>query len=90
MTDSADASITTYWTSPMPKKPTPLDAALRKAIKASGMTHYAIGQEAAVAPSVLDRFMLPADDPRHRDIRLETASRIAAVLGLVLVPTDVQ
>jgi hypothetical protein len=28
--------------------------------------------------------MHPADDPRHRDIRLETAAKIAAVLGIIL------
>jgi hypothetical protein len=69
----------------MRKRPIPLDVALRRAIKASGLTHYAIGQEAAVAPSVIDRFMLPDIDPRHRDIRLETASKIAFALRLVLV-----
>ena len=69
----------------MAKKPTPLDVALRKAIEESGLTHYALGKEAGVAPSVLDRFMLPALDPRRRDIRLETASKIASALGLVLV-----
>ena len=79
------ASITTYRTSPMPKKPPMIDASLRKAIKASGLTHYAIGQAAGVAPCVIDRLMHPADDPRHRDIRLETAGKLAAALGLVLV-----
>ena len=69
----------------MPKKPTPIDVALRKAIKASGETHYAIGQVANVAPCILDRFMLPADDPRHRSMKLETAAKIAAALNLVLV-----
>jgi len=69
----------------MPKKPTPIDVALRKAIKASGLTHYAIGQAANVAPCILDRFMLPADDPRHRSMKLETAAKIAAALNLVLV-----
>jgi hypothetical protein len=79
------ASITTYRTSSMPKKPTPIDVALRKSIKASGLTHYAIGQAAGVAPCILDRFMLPADDPRHRSMKLETAAKIAAALNLVLV-----
>jgi hypothetical protein len=48
------------------------------------MTHYALGKAAGVAPCTIDRFMHPADDPRHRDIRLETAARIAAVLGLIV------
>jgi hypothetical protein len=68
----------------MTRKPQLIDSTLRKAIKASGLTHYAIGQKAGVAPSQIDRFMLPADDPRHRDLRLTTAARIAAELGLVL------
>lgn len=69
----------------MPKKPPMIDAALRKAIKASGVTHYTLGQVAGVAPSMIDRFMHPADDPRHRDIRLATAARLATALGLFLV-----
>lgn len=68
----------------MPKKPRSLDAALRAAIKADGRTHYALGKAADVAPSALDRFMMPADDPRHRSLTLDTASRIAGVLGLEL------
>lgn len=69
----------------MPKKPRPLDAALRSAIRADGRTHYALGKAAEIAPSILDRFMLPAEDPRHRGLTLDTASRIASVLGLELV-----
>lgn len=73
----------------MSKKPTAkaaqrIDVALRQAIKASGLTHYAIGKAAGVAPSQIDRFMMPADDPRHRDLRLGTAAKIAAILGLGL------
>jgi hypothetical protein len=70
----------------MAKKPACIEAGLRKAIKASGLTHYAIGKAADVAPSVIDRFMLPAEDPRHRGITLATAARIAAALGLELRP----
>lgn len=65
-------------------RPQMIDAALRKAITASGLTHYSIGKAAGVAPSQLDRFMMPADDPRHRDLRLATAAKIAAFLGLRL------
>lgn len=68
----------------MPKKPKPLEVALRQAIKASGLTHYALAQAAGVAPTTIDRFMHPADDPRHRDLTLETASKLTAVLGLEL------
>lgn len=66
----------------MPRKPTPIDTALRKAIAASGETHYGIARDAGISPSMIDRFMLPTDDPRHRDIQLSTAAKIAAVLGL--------
>ena len=62
-----------------------IDTALRKAIKASGLTHYGLGQLANVAPSVLDRFMLKASDHRRRDLRLATAARIAKALKMVLV-----
>lgn len=70
----------------MAKRPRPLDAALRAAIKASKRTHYNLGQEADIQPSQIDRFMLPADDPRHRGLSLDTASRLACVLGLELLP----
>lgn len=71
---------------PTTKRPSPIDAALRQAIKASGLTHYAIGKAAEVAPSQIDRFMMPASDPRHRDLRLATAAKIAAALGMGLIP----
>lgn len=70
----------------MARKPRPLDLALRQAIRSSGLTHYAIGKAAEVAPSMLDRFMLPEDDPRHRGLTLATAARIAGSLGLELRP----
>lgn len=62
----------------------PIDTGLRKAIRAAKVTHYSLGRQAGVAPSQIDRFMLPQDDPRHRDLRLRTAARIASVLGLEL------
>ena len=67
-------------------RPVPLDVALRKAITASGLTHYALAKAAGVQASQLDRFMMPAEDPRHRDLRLSSAARIAAFLGLGLAP----
>jgi transcriptional regulator with XRE-family HTH domain len=60
-------------------KPMPIPDALRSAIKASGLTHYAVGKLADVSVSVVDRFM-----SGERDIRLETAAKIAAALGLEL------
>jgi len=62
-----------------------LDITLRRGIKKSGLSHYAIGKMAEVQASQIDRFMLPEDDPRHRDLRLSTAGRVARVLGLRLV-----
>ena len=72
---------------PTGRKPRQIDAVLRQSIKADGRTHYAIGQAAGVAPSQIDRFMMAVDDPRHRDLRLATAARIAAACGLELIPT---
>lgn len=68
----------------MPRKTKNIEVALVQAIKASGMTHYALGKAAGVAASVLDRFMLPEEDPRHRGINLATAARIAEALHLEL------
>ena len=67
-------------------RPVPLDVSLRRAIKASGLTHYALSKAAGVQASQLDRFMMSAEDPRHRDLRLSSAARIAAFLGLELAP----
>jgi hypothetical protein len=69
------------------RPPASIDATLRQFIKRSRMTHYAIGKAAGVQASQIDRFMMPADDPRHRDLRLATAAKIAAALGLVLSET---
>lgn len=68
----------------MSRKLTPIDVALRKAIAASGQTHYALARDSGISPSMIDRYMLPLDDPRHRDLRLSSAAKIAAVLGLAL------
>lgn len=54
---------------------------LRTAITASGLTHYAIGKAAGVAPQVIARFARG-----ERDIRLETAANIAKALGYELRP----
>jgi len=66
---------------PTSKPPAPIDDALRSAIARSGLTHYAVGHLASVSTSQIDRFMA-----RERDIRLETAARIAAALNLELRP----
>lgn len=68
----------------MAKKPSLMDAALKVAIRKSGRTYYELGRAAGVAPSVILRFM--SDDPQARggDMRLSTAAKIAAELGLEL------
>lgn len=64
----------------MPKKPRPISDVLRAAVKASGLTHYAVGKLADVSPRQIDRFM-----SGERDLTLTTAAAIAAALGLELV-----
>ena len=66
----------------MAKKPTMIDKALKAAIRNSGRTYYDVGRAAGVAPSVILRFM--SDDPQARggDMRLSTAAKLAAELGL--------
>jgi hypothetical protein len=68
----------------MAKKPSLMDAALKVAIRKSGRSYYDLGRAAGVAPSVILRFM--SDDPQARggDMRLSTAAKIAAELGLEL------
>ena len=54
--------------------------ALKRAIVDSGLTHYRIAKDAGVTPDVIDRFVRG-----ERDLRLETAGKIASVLGLSLI-----
>lgn len=53
---------------------------LRAVIESRGLTAYAAGRAAGVDPGVVQRFLTG-----ERDIRLETADRLAAALGLRLV-----
>jgi hypothetical protein len=62
----------------------PIDVGLRQGIRRSRLSHYALAKMASVQASQIDRFMMPADDPRHRDLRLATAGKIAAALNLIL------
>jgi len=64
----------------MPKKQK-LTEALRKAIKASGKTHYRLAKESGLKPDYFDRFVYGT-----RDIRLSTAGKICQALGLELRP----
>lgn len=55
---------------------------LKRAIQASGMTRYRLAKTSGVAAGVISHFMLG-----HRDVRLGTAARLAAILGVELVQT---
>ena len=67
-----------------------VSAALRKAIKDSGLSAKKLAKLAGVSRSTLSRFM--SDDPEmHRDIRLEiTVDGLAKFLELELVPSAQQ
>lgn len=55
-----------------------IDGQLRAAIDASGLTRYAIAKQCGIRESVLAKFMAGTD------IRLATAAKVAAALGLEL------
>jgi DNA-binding Xre family transcriptional regulator len=57
-------------------------AALQRAIRESALTNYRLAKDAGISPDIIDRFM--ADDDKHRDVRLETAEKLAKVLDLEL------
>lgn len=63
----------------MPASTTDLSEALKAAIEKSRLSNYAISQLSGVNQSVLTRFT-----GGQRDITLDTASKIAAALGLCL------
>ena len=52
---------------------------LREAIVTSGKSHYRLAQEAGITPGVISRFV-----SGERDLRLETASKLAELLGIRL------
>jgi transcriptional regulator with XRE-family HTH domain len=53
-----------------------LDTGLKQAIADSGLTHYRIAKDAGITPGAIDRFV-----SGERSLNLETAAKIAAVLG---------
>lgn len=70
---------------PKKKESTPaskhsLSNQLRAVIESRGVTAYALGQDSGVDATVIGRFLA-----EERDIRMETADRLAAALGLRLV-----
>jgi hypothetical protein len=60
---------------------TPLASQLRAAIAATGQSLYAVAQQSGVPSPVLQRFV-----NGERGITLETAGKLAAYLGLALLP----
>ncbi|HTU20887.1 MAG TPA: helix-turn-helix transcriptional regulator [Gemmataceae bacterium] len=56
-----------------------LSSQLKEAIQESGMSVYRIAKKAGITHAVVARFM-----SGERDLRLETASKIASVLDLSL------
>ncbi len=60
-------------------EPLTISEQLRAAIRASGLTHYALAKAADVTPDMIDRFVSGERSPR-----LETVDKIAAALGLRL------
>jgi len=53
---------------------------LQKAIRESGLTHYRIAKDAGIKPSQIDFFV-----NGERTLTVETAAKVAEVLGLELV-----
>lgn len=60
------------------KEATQLERTLRDAVKAHG-NNYELAQLVGISPTILSRFTR-----QERNLRLDTASKLADVLGLVL------
>jgi plasmid maintenance system antidote protein VapI len=67
------------WNRTLASDKTSLAETLRQAIVDSGMSYYRLAKESGVAEEVIGRFV-----NRKRDIRLETASKLAESLELEL------
>ncbi|HWA99975.1 MAG TPA: helix-turn-helix transcriptional regulator [Pirellulales bacterium] len=67
------------------RTPKGIDEQLREAILNSSHKRAAIARETGIADAVLSRFVTE-DEYARRDLRLATAAKIAAFLGLELAP----
>jgi plasmid maintenance system antidote protein VapI len=67
--------------SKLKKKPRTVCDQLRDAIRESGKTHYRVGKDAGLKPEIVARFVRG-----ERDITGQTFAKLAAALGLTLVP----
>lgn len=63
------------------KKPVTIEDQLRKAIKASGLTTYALAKASGVTHQQIGRFL-----SEEREPGLKTAAKLATALGLQLAP----
>jgi transcriptional regulator with XRE-family HTH domain len=61
------------------RKPARIDDQLRDAIKTSGFTAYRLTEETGVAGPMISRFLR-----KERTLRLDSAAKLAAFLGLEL------
>lgn len=64
----------------MKTKTVDLEGTLRQAARNSGLSTYKLAKKAGLAVSIVQQFITGGD------LRLRTASKIAAVLGLDLLP----
>lgn len=72
-------SIDTFTEKVKAMKREPIPQAIKTAIRKSGKTVYRVAQESGVAHPIILRFL-----SGERDIRLETAEKLAQSLGLEL------
>jgi len=64
--------------------PQTISEALRKAIEASGKTVHQLAIETGVSHTVIGRFL-----KGERDLRLETADKLSAAVGLTVIAPEV-
>jgi hypothetical protein len=76
--------IDAFWSAAMAKQDlgdaNTISGQLKRAIVASGLTHYAIGKAAGVDPGIILRFM----SGERETLKLATVDRLAVALGLRL------
>ena len=65
---------------PIKADPNDLGTRLREIIRGRGLTAYAVGRDAGIDPGMVQRFLTG-----QRDLRLGSAAKICATLGLRLV-----
>jgi hypothetical protein len=80
------SGIVTGTDRPRRTRPQRIDSQLRVAVRLDGRSHNALAVAAGITPQQIGRFMLKDGDPRHRDLTLTSAAKLAATLGLELFP----